>query len=355
MERMKVEEFDFYLPKELIALEPIKERDKCKLLVVHRDTGRLEDKIFRDILEYVEEGDCIVLNDTKVIKARLFGVNRRTGKEHEVVLIESDETKRVWKVLIRRARKVKKGDILIFPKDIEGKVIGREEELRVIEFSVPIDYELLEEIGKIPLPPYIVKGRIERGETEKAFGAKEDEEFYQTVYSRVYGSVASPTAGLHFTPELLKALESKGVNICYVTLHVGIGTFKPIDTENVEDYKIHKEYIEVSEESARKINETKERGRKIIAVGTTVVRTLETVGKESGKVEPYRGYTDLYIYPGYKFKVVDRLITNFHLPKSSLIVLVCAFGGKELIMNAYKYAIEKRYRFYSYGDAMLIL
>jgi len=346
---MNIKEFDFDLPEELIAHEPLKERDKCRLLVVNRASRTFEEFIFRDIVNFLNEGDVLVLNDSGVIKSRVYMTCKRTGRIHEVLFTKflSDYESLA---LIRNARRVKVGDKLVV-KDFEFEVSGVEEGLRVLVSNKKFGISELSEVGEVPLPPYIEKKREKLG-VERV--KNEDEIFYQTVYKRVYGSIASPTAGLHFTEELLKEIENKGVVIKYVTLHVGLGTFEPIKTEKVEDVKLHSEFLEVSQDVIDVVNEAKAKGKKVVAVGTTVTRALETTFSQTPP-KPYIGETSLFIYPRYKFKVIDALVTNFHLPRSSLILLVSAFADKDLIMSAYKYAIEKKFRFYSYGDAMLIL
>ncbi len=343
---MKVSEFDYELPKELIAKFPAEPRDSSRLMVLYKDSERLEHRTFRDIVEYLEEGDVLVINDTKVIPARLFG-RLDTGGRVEVLLVRQVEPN-LWEVMARPSRKLKKGRKLTFDGELSGTVkeyVG--EGKRLIEFEVKGGkgfMEKLDEIGHVPLPPY-----IDREET------KEDREKYQTVFAKREGAVAAPTAGLHFTRELLERISQKGVIIKPVTLHVGPGTFKPVKVENVEEHRMDYETYFVPEETAEAVRKAKERGRKVVAVGTTVVRTLESASDEVGKVKPGEGTTNLFIYPGYKFKVVDALVTNFHLPRSTLLMLVCAFAGKEKVLNAYREAVKKGYRFYSYGDAMLIL
>jgi S-adenosylmethionine:tRNA ribosyltransferase-isomerase len=342
---MRVSEFDYYLPKELIAKFPAEPRDSSRLLLLNRKSGEVEHRLFRDIVDYLREGDLLVLNDTKVIPARLYG-RLPTGGKVELLLVRQVKPA-VWEVMARPARKLKPGRELHFEGGLRGKVLEyRPEGKRLVEFYLPEgrDFmELLSEIGHVPLPPY-----VEREERP------EDREKYQTVFARKEGSVAAPTAGLHFTKELLKKLESKGVIIRWVTLHVGPGTFKPVKVENVEEHQMDYESYTVPEETALEVNRAKEEGRRVIAVGTTVVRTLESAAEKPGKVKSGEGITNLFIYPGYKFKVVDALVTNFHLPRSTLLMLVCAFAGKEKVLNAYREAVERGYRFYSFGDAMFI-
>ena len=343
---MKVSEFDYYLPKELIAKFPVEPRDSARLLVLNRRTGELEHRIFKDIVDYLNPGDLLVVNDTKVIPARLFG-KLETGGRVEVLLVRQVEPD-VWEVMARPARKLKEGKRVVFDEELSAVVTGYGGEgKRFLRFELAGDrsfMDKLEEIGHVPLPPY-----IEREERP------EDREKYQTVFARREGAVAAPTAGLHFTEELLRRLENKGIIIKPVTLHVGPGTFKPVKVENVEDHRMDYETYSVPEETAKAIEETRKRGNRIVAVGTTVVRTLESAAGEDGTVKAGEGRTNLFIYPGYRFKVVDALITNFHLPRSTLIMLVSAFGGKERVLNAYREAVKKGYRFYSYGDAMLIV
>lgn len=334
---MRIEDFDYYLPEELIAQEPVYPRDHCRLMVVYPD-GRLEHRYFYNLVEYLEPKDVLVLNNTRVRPYRLRGT-KPTGASIEVLLTVRISD-RVWEALVNPARRLHLGTEVLFDKGLRCKTIQvREGGWRVLEFNEPVE-PYLDELGEIPLPPYIHK--------------KVKEEDYQTIFAKINGSVAAPTAGLHFTEELLEKIKAKGIKILYVTLHVGPGTFLPVRVEEIEKHHVLPEEIEVTEETAEEINTAREGGGKIVAVGTTVVRTLETVADEKGRVRNYKGKTDLYIYPGYKFKVVDRLVTNFHLPKSSLIILVSAFRSRELIMKAYEEAIRLRYRFYSLGDAMLL-
>jgi len=343
---VKVSEFDYHLPKELIAKFPVEPRDSARLLVLHRKTGEIEHRIFRDIVDYLNSGDLLVINDTKVIPARLFG-RLETGGKVEVLLVRQVEPD-LWEVMAKPARKLKEGKRVIFDGELSATVRGYSGEgRRLLEFQLTGEksfMEKLSEIGHVPLPPY-----IEREERP------EDRVKYQTVFARKEGAVAAPTAGLHFTEELLQKLKDKGIIIKPVTLHVGPGTFKPVKVENVEDHEMDYETYSVPEETAEAIEEAKKRGSRVVAVGTTVVRTLESAARDDGTVEPGEGRTNLFIYPGYRFKVVDALITNFHLPRSTLLMLVSAFAGKERVLNAYREAVQKGYRFYSYGDAMLIL
>jgi len=336
---VKLSEYDYNLPKELIAKYPVEPRDSCRLMVLDRKNKTISHKIFKDIIDYFEEGDLLVLNDTKVIPARLKG-KKETGANVEIFLLRpfSEDT---WEVLIRNIKRLKKGQKVIIADDFQAQLLEKYEEgkAKVKLIGKNINY-LIKKYGHIPLPPY-----MEREDEEK------DKDYYQTVFARKEGAVASPTAGLHFTEELLKKLENKGIRKAFCTLHVGLGTFRPIQTEDITKHKMHEEFYQIPEETLKAIEETKEKGRKVIAVGTTVVRTLETYAK-AGKKE---GFSDIFIYPPYKFKIVDALITNFHLPKSTLILLVSAFAGKDIILNAYNIAIKEKYRFFSYGDAMLII
>jgi len=334
---MKISEFDYELPTELIAQEPVEPRDACRLMVLKRTTRSIEHKIFRDIVEYVEPEDLLVLNVSKVIPARLIA-KKETGATVEILLLERVR-EGVWKCLVKPGQRVKDGTKL-FVGDLKAVCLGREEGgIRILEFSTAEDNEILRR-GKAPLPPYVKK--------------EVPLEKYQTVYAKEEGSVAAPTAGLHFTPELLSRLKEKGVKFAEVVLHVGIGTFRPVKVEEVEKHKMHEEYYKVPEETVEKIEETKKRGGRVVAVGTTVVRTLETIARLP-KRKSYVGKTDLFIYPPFEFKMVDALITNFHLPRSTLLMLVCAFAGKDFVMEAYKEAVRQKYRFFSFGDAMLIL
>lgn len=341
-QEMKTAEFDYYLPPELIAQSPVEPRDSSRLMVLHRATGFIEHRIFREIVDYINPGDVFVANQSRVIPARLYGYKLPTGGKVELLLV-SRRGERLWEALVK-GRKIKEGVKLWVGKEgkgVEGVVVGiTGAGSRLIEFEAPIE-PIIREIGSVPLPPYIHQ-------------PISDPERYQTIFARVEGSVAAPTAGLHFTPELMRRIEEKGGKFVFVTLHIGLDTFRPVKEENIEEHKMHSEYCELSEEVAEEINQARREGRRIIAVGTTSVRVLETAASEEG-VRPFRGQTDLFIYPGYRFKVVDALITNFHLPRSTLIMLVSAFAGKDFIMRAYQEAIRLRYRFYSFGDAMLIL
>lgn len=340
---MKVSDFYYDLPKELIAQEPIANRDMSKLLVLDKDTGSICHRLFKDILEYINKGDCLVLNDTRVIPARLLGEKEGTGGKIEFVLLKKINGD-VWEVILKPGKKARPGSRFVFGNgELRAEIIEIiEEGNRLVRFEYDgIFEEILDRVGIVPLPPYITRKLL-------------DAERYQTVYSKYRGSAAAPTAGLHFTKELLDELTHRGVNIAYVTLHVGLGTFRPVKAENVQEHIMHSEFYRINEEDCKKINTTKENGRKVIAVGTTSCRVLETVGDENGKLKPQSGWTDIFIYPGYKYKVVDSLITNFHLPESTLIMLVSALAGSDRIMEAYNTAVRERYRFFSFGDAMFI-
>lgn len=341
---MKVHDFYFDLPEELIAQEPIEQRDMSRLLVLHREDGSIEHKAFKDMIDYIEEGDCLVLNNSRVIPARLYGVREETGAKMEFVLLKRIDKNR-WETLVKPGKKAKPGTRFVFGNgELKCTVIETTDSGgRIIEFEYDgIFEEILDKLGQMPLPPYIKK-------------QLKDKERYQTVYSKIEGSAAAPTAGLHFTKELLQKIKEKGVDIAYVTLHVGLGTFRPVKVENIEEHQMHSEFYVIEQESADMINRAKERGKRVIAVGTTSCRTLETASSENGRITPSSGWTDIFIYPGYKFKMVDCLITNFHLPESTLIMLVSTLAGKDNVMNAYRVAVEERYRFFSFGDAMFIV
>ena len=349
---MRIEDFDYELPQELIAQTPSKKRDGCRLMVIDRKNDRIEHRHFYDVLDYLKEGDCLVLNNSRVIPARIFCEKEKTGAKIELLLIKRIEGDK-WESMVRPGKRLHEGDVLKFDTDryFSAKVLGyadRENGTRVIEFSYDgIFMERLEELGNMPLPPYIERKAVE-----------DDNDRYQTVYSRIDGSVAAPTAGLHFTEEILDKIAAKGVKIVYVTLHVGIGTFRPVKCDVIEEHKMHFEEYSISEEAAASINESLERGDRIVAVGTTSVRTLESAAyKENGKyrIKAGREETGIFIYPGYEFKVVDALITNFHLPKSTLLMLVSALYDREKILAAYEEAIKERYMFFSYGDACMII
>ena len=340
---MKVSDFDFYLPEELIAQHPLEKRDTSKLMVLDKNTGDIEHKHFHDIIDYLNEGDTLVLNNTRVMPARLIGEKEETGGKIEFLLLKRVEGDK-WECLAKPGKRAKIGQKFTFGNGkLKCTVVDIVEEgNRIIEFSYDGIFEqVLDELGEMPLPPYI---------TEKL----EDRERYQTVYSKEKGSAAAPTAGLHFTEELLRKVKEKGVNIAYLTLHVGLGTFRPVKVDDINEHVMHSEFYNLDEENANIINETKKRGNRVIAVGTTSTRTLETIGGEDGFVSSQSGWTDIFIYPGYKYKIVDNLITNFHLPESTLIMLVSALAGKENVMNAYKKAVEEKYRFFSFGDSMFI-
>ena len=340
---MKLEEFDYFLPEELIAQVPIKNRDESRLMVLDKNSKTIAHKVFKNIIDYLNPGDCLVRNNTKVIPARLYG-KKETGANVEFVLLKQIEGD-IWESIVRPGNKLKPGTKVEFGEGLLKATILDilEGGTRKVEFEYKgIFNEILDKIGLMPLPPYI-------HETLK------DKDRYQTVYAKFNGSAAAPTAGLHFTPELLKQIESKGIKIANVTLHVGIGTFRPVKEENIEDHKMHTEHFYIKQEDADKINETKKSGGRIIAVGTTSARVLETIADENtGFVKSIESDTGIYIYPGYKFKCIDALITNFHLPKSTLLMLVSAFSEREFILNAYKEAVNEKYRFFSFGDAMLI-
>ncbi|MDU5912901.1 MAG: tRNA preQ1(34) S-adenosylmethionine ribosyltransferase-isomerase QueA [Anaerococcus vaginalis] len=339
---MRTEDFDYYLPEELIAQHPADKRDFSRLMVVDRKTGQREDKHFYDIIDYLNEGDLLVMNDTRVIPARLFGHREGKEEEIEVFLLENIE-KDKWEVLVRPGKKMKIGTKCIFSDELSLEVVDiKEDGNRIVEFSYDgIFQEILDRLGNMPLPPYI-KEKLK------------DKERYQTVYSKNPGSVAAPTAGLHFTKELLKKIEKKGVKLAYITLNVGLGTFRPVKVDDVKNHKMHSEFYQISKETADLINETKKNNKRIISTGTTTTRTLESVYKKNGEIKEDSGWTDIFIYPGFEFNVIDCQITNFHLPKSTLIMLVSALASKEIILDAYKDAVEKKYRFFSFGDAMFL-
>ncbi|MCJ8222395.1 tRNA preQ1(34) S-adenosylmethionine ribosyltransferase-isomerase QueA [Bacillus paralicheniformis] len=341
---MKVELFDFDLPERLIAQVPLKERDASRLMVLDKKTGEITHSTFKHVIDFLNAGDCIVLNDTRVLPARLYGVKEETGAKVEVLLLKQEEGD-LWETLVKPAKRVKRGTVLSFGDGRLTAVCTEELEHggRKIEFRYEgIFYEVLESLGEMPLPPYI-KEQLD------------DRERYQTVYSKKQGSAAAPTAGLHFTEEILDALRKKGVHIAFITLHVGLGTFRPVSAENVEEHDMHAEFYEMSEETAALLNRVRQEGGKIISVGTTSTRTLETIASEhDGRFREARGWTSIFIYPGYTFRAIDGMITNFHLPKSSLIMLVSALAGREHVLSAYRTAVEHEYRFFSFGDAMLI-
>ena len=341
--QLKTSDFYYDLPEELIAQVPLENRTYSRLLVLDKNTGSIEHKHFYDIVDYLNAGDCLVINDTKVLPARLFGAKKDTNALIELLLLKRVEDKK-WETLVKPGKKAKLNTEIVFKEGLlEGKIVDvLESGNRIIEFQYDgIFEEILDQLGEMPLPPYI---------HEKL----EDKDRYQTVYASHPGSAAAPTAGLHFTNEILKALEDKGVNIARLTLHVGLGTFRPVKAEYITEHKMHSEYYEITEEAASKINLAKSNGNRVISVGTTSTRTLETVTDDNGHVKASSGWTDIFIYPGYKFKLVDGLITNFHLPESTLIMLVSTLAGKENTMNAYKEAVENEYRFFSFGDAMFV-
>ena len=340
---MTVEEFNYELPSELIAQTPLKKRDESRLMVLDKETGDIEHKHFRDIISYLEPGDTLVLNDTKVLPARLYGEKEETKATIEILLLKNIEGD-IWECLVRPARRIKEGSVVDFGN---GKLKATcvkvlDEGIRHFTFSYEgIFLEVLEELGTMPLPPYIHE-------------QLEDQSRYQTVYAREVGSAAAPTAGLHFTKELLEKIEKKGIHICYITLHVGLGTFRPVSVDNVEEHEMHSEFYQMSREVAEVLTETKKQGKRIISVGTTSTRTLETIMSVYGEFRECSGWTNIFIYPGYEFKAINCLITNFHLPKSTLVMLVSALAGKENILHAYQVAVKEKYRFFSFGDAMFI-
>jgi len=350
---MHIDEFDYHLPEGLIAQRPINKRDASRLMVLNRQTGMIEHKHFYDLLEYIRPGDCLVLNNSKVIPARIFGIKKETGAKIEFLLIKRKEGD-IWEVIVRPGKRLKIGDVVDFSNSgdrFEARIIENGEEgIRLVQFTYDgIFLERLDVLGKMPLPPYIHR------ESEA-----DDKERYQTVYCMEEGSVAAPTAGLHFTETLLAQVENMGVHIAYVTLHVGIGTFRPVKCELIEDHKMHFEEYEIDEKNAKIINKVKEAGGRIISVGTTSTRTLESAAqfdeqKHCCQVKAGTGSTGIFIYPGYKFKMIDSLVTNFHLPKSTLLMLISALYSREAILKAYEIAIEEKYRFFSYGDSMVIL
>ena len=340
---MKTQDFYYHLPEELIAQDPLEDRSSSRLMVLNKETGNIEHHIFKEIIEYLNEGDCLVINDTKVIPARLIGEKEGTGAKIELLLLKRKQDD-IWETLVKPGKKAKVGTRISFGNGLLiGEVIDIVEEgNRLIKFYYKgIFEEVLDELGQMPLPPYITH-------------QLEDKNRYQTVYAKHAGSAAAPTAGLHFTPELLNKIQEKGVKIARVTLHVGLGTFRPVKVEDVTKHHMHSEFYMISKEAADTINETKEKGGRVISVGTTSTRTLESVADEQGYVKETSGWTEIFIYPGYQFKCIDALITNFHLPESTLLMLVSALAGKEHIMAAYEEAVKERYRFFSFGDAMFI-
>lgn len=338
---MKLENFNYELPESLIAQEPVEPRDSCRLMILEKETGKVSHHIFTDILDEIQKDDLIVFNNTKVIPARLKGYRKSTGGKVEVLLLTpkgNDE----WEVLVNPGRKALIGQEIVFSDKFYCKVIDKTDfGGRIVKFYYDGDFDLLlDQLGEMPIPPYIHK-------------KLKNKEEYQTVYAKYKGSAAAPTAGLHFTPELLEKIKSKGAQLCFVTLHVGLGTFRPVNEENIEDHEMHKEWYVVPKETADAVNKAKKEGRRVIAVGTTSVRTLESAG-QCGKLEEGANWTKLYIYPGYKWKIVDSIITNFHLPESTLLMMMASFTSTDKILNAYKEAVDKKYRFFSFGDAMFI-
>lgn len=337
-------DFDFELPEELIAQTPLEDRSSSKMMVLSAESEKIEDKNFEDILEELNAGDALVMNDTRVLPARLQGIKQETHAHIEVLLLKNTQGDK-WETLMKPAKKAKIGTVISFG---DGRLKATVTEIlehggRIVEFSYEgIFLETLESLGEMPLPPYI-KERLD------------DQDRYQTVYAKANGSAAAPTAGLHFTEDILEKIRNKGVKLVFLTLHVGLGTFRPVSVDNIDEHKMHEEFYQLSKEAAETLNETRDKGGKIVAVGTTSIRTLETIGQENdGKLEASSGWTSIFISPGYTFKVVDAFLTNFHLPKSTLIMLVSAFAGREFVLNAYKHAVNKRYRFFSFGDAMFI-
>ncbi|USK73592.1 tRNA preQ1(34) S-adenosylmethionine ribosyltransferase-isomerase QueA [Peribacillus frigoritolerans] len=341
---MKLDMFDFHLPEELIAQVPLEDREASRLMVLDKETGKLQHDVFSHITEYIKPGDCLVLNDTKVLPARLYGSKEGTGAKIEVLLLKQEHDD-VWETLVKPAKRIKEGSTIVFG---DGKLSAvctgvLEHGGRILEFKYEgIFYEILEKLGEMPLPPYI-KEQLD------------DQDRYQTVYARERGSAAAPTAGLHFTEDLLEKLKGMGVHIAFITLHVGLGTFRPVSVDDIDSHEMHSEFYQMTEGTARLLNDVKEKGGKIITVGTTSTRTLETIAsRNDGVFKEENGWTSIFIYPGYEFKGIDAMITNFHLPKSTLIMLISALAGREHVLHAYETAVEQKYRFFSFGDAMLI-
>ena len=341
---LTLEDFDYDLPHELIAQTPIKKRDSSRLLELDRQTGEMQDKHFYDIIDQLNPGDAVVMNNSRVMPARLYGVKPETGGHAEVLLLHNTEGNE-WETLMKPAKRAKVGTVISFG---DGKLTAtvtaeKEDGIRMIEFHYDgIFMEILESLGETPLPPYI-KEKLD------------DPDRYQTVYAKENGSAAAPTAGLHWTKELLQKVQDKGIKLVYLTLHVGLGTFRPVEEDNIDDHKMHSEFYRLDEDAAKTLNEVRQNGGRIIATGTTSIRTLETIGsKFDGEIKPDSGWTDIFIKPGYQWKVVDAFITNFHLPKSTLVMLVAAFTGRDMILKAYQHAIDEKYRFFSFGDAMFI-
>jgi S-adenosylmethionine:tRNA ribosyltransferase-isomerase len=340
----KTSDYYFDLPEELIAQDPLEDRTSSRLLVLNPETGKVEHQIFREVASYLQPGDCLVLNDTKVIPARLFGSKIGTDAQIEVLLLKRHEQS-VWETLVRPGKKAKVGTRISFGNGLlVGEVIDIVEEgNRLIRFEYEgIFEEILDQLGQMPLPPYITH-------------TLQDRSRYNTVYAKHDGSAAAPTAGLHFTPQLLDEIQAKGVSITYVTLHVGLGTFRPVKVEDLSEHHMHSEFYQISEDAAQTINQTKEQGGRVICVGTTSCRTIESAADEAGRLKACSGWTDIFIYPGYRFRILDGLITNFHLPESTLIMLVSALAGREVVLRAYEEAVKASYRFFSFGDAMMIL
>lgn len=340
---MKRQDFYYDLPEELIAQDPLEDRSSSRLLVLDKETGATSHHIFKEITGYLKEGDCLVINDTKVIPARLIGAKEGTGAKIEILLLKRKENN-IWETLVKPGKKAKVGTRIVFGEGIlVGEVVGIVEEgNRLVKFEYEgIFEEILDQLGQMPLPPYITH-------------QLEDKNRYQTVYAKHTGSAAAPTAGLHFTPELLKEIEEKGIDIARVTLHVGLGTFRPVKVDNILEHHMHSEFYQIEEEAAEKINRAKESGHRVICVGTTSCRTIESAADKNGKLHATNGWTEIFIYPGYEFKVLDCLITNFHLPESTLVMLVSALAGREQVLSAYEEAVKEKYRFFSFGDAMFI-
>lgn len=341
---MDIEAFDYHLPEALIAQTPLKNRDESRLLVLGRQTGDIEHKHFKDVIDYLDKGDTLVLNDTRVMPARLFGLKEETGAKVEMLML-TQISGNDWEVLLKPAKRIKVGNKLTFG---DGKIVAEcIEELNQGGRIMRLHYEgilqeRLDELGEMPLPPYI-KERLD------------DQDRYQTVYAKASGSAAAPTAGLHFTDELLNRIKAKGINIAFITLHVGLGTFRPVSVDNIDDHEMHSEYYQMDQETAKLLNDTKSKGHRVISVGTTSTRTLETIMQTNEAFKAQSGWTDIFIFPGYTFKAIDGLITNFHLPKSTLVMLVSAFSSRDYILNAYQQAVKSEYRFFSFGDAMLII
>ena len=341
---MHLKDYYYDLPERLIAQEPISQRDKSKLMILDKLSGSVSHGVFTDILKYIKKGDCLVLNNTRVIPARLFGIKKETGSAIEFLLLNRKE-KDIWEVILKPGKKAKQGAKFLFGDgQLEAEILEvMPDGNRLVRFNYEGIFEqILDRLGNIPLPPYITK-------------SLSDKERYQTVYSKHKGSAAAPTAGLHFTDELLEKIKNMGINIAYVTLHVGLGTFRPVKTENILEHKMHSEYYELDGINASIINNAKMAGGKVICVGTTSTRTIESIADNNGYVNESKGWTDIFIYPGYKFKITQGLITNFHLPESSLLMLISALAGRENVLNAYQEAIREEYRFFSFGDAMLII